>query len=46
MYYLIRWVIRKLRRRTTSAAGTPAAVPAGTMAQWLESAGGRQNCVA
>jgi len=27
MYYLIRWVIRKLRRRTTPAAGTPVAVP-------------------
>jgi ABC-2 type transport system ATP-binding protein len=27
MYYLIRWVIRRLRRRTTSAAGTPVAAP-------------------
>jgi ABC-type glutathione transport system ATPase component len=27
MYYLIRWVIGKLRRRTTSPAGTPVAVP-------------------
>jgi ABC-2 type transport system ATP-binding protein len=27
MYYLIRWVIRRLRRRSTSATGTPVAVP-------------------
>jgi hypothetical protein len=30
MYYLIRWLTGKLRRRTTSPAGTPVAVPAGT----------------
>jgi ABC-2 type transport system ATP-binding protein len=27
MYFLISWVIRRLRRRTTSAAGTPVTVP-------------------
>jgi ABC-2 type transport system ATP-binding protein len=27
MYYLIRWVIRQLRRRTASAAGAPVTVP-------------------
>ena len=27
MYYLIRWLIRKLRRRTTPPAGAPVAEP-------------------